>query len=119
MDGTNWRSWKIELTIRLVNEPLVHGVHKILLMSAKTMIRTADFHYRNMVFRRCAFEESVSHVRVCQGVSQAMDDENWLENMADDIMNNLRLIISRNERALITTITKRASEELTEFLASN
>lgn len=42
-----------------------------------------------------------------------------MKYMADDIMNNLKTIISRNERALITTVTKRSSEELAEFLASN
>ena len=72
-----------ELTIRPVNEPLVYGVYKILLMSAKAVIRTGNFHYRNLDSRRCAFEESVGHVRVCQTVSQAMDDENRLRNSTD------------------------------------
>jgi len=37
----------------------------------------------------------------------------------DDIMNEIKEVISRGERVLITTLTKRMSEDLTEFLADN
>lgn len=42
-----------------------------------------------------------------------------MDYMIDDIMNNIREVTSRNERVLITTLTKRSSEQLTEYLASN
>jgi excinuclease ABC subunit B len=42
-----------------------------------------------------------------------------MDYMIDDIMNNLAIIIEKNERMLITTLTKRSSEELTEYLIDN
>ena len=42
-----------------------------------------------------------------------------MEYMVDDIMENLQDVISKNERMLITTITKKSSEELAEYLHEN
>lgn len=42
-----------------------------------------------------------------------------MEYMVDDIMKNISDVIDSNERMLITTITKRSSEELTDYLLSN
>jgi len=42
-----------------------------------------------------------------------------MDYMVDDIMSNIREITAKNERVLITTLTKRSSEQLTEYLASN
>jgi len=42
-----------------------------------------------------------------------------MEFMVDDIMKNISEVIKRNERMLITTVTKRSSEELAEYLAEN
>jgi excinuclease ABC subunit B len=42
-----------------------------------------------------------------------------MDYMIDDIMNNLAIILEKNERMLITTLTKRSSEELTEYLIDN
>lgn len=42
-----------------------------------------------------------------------------MEFMVDDIMDNLKKVISRWERMLITTITKRSSEELADYLMEN
>jgi len=42
-----------------------------------------------------------------------------MDYMIDDIMNNLSLVLEKNERMLITTLTKRSSEELTEYLIDN
>ncbi|MDQ7022463.1 MAG: helicase-related protein [Candidatus Gracilibacteria bacterium] len=42
-----------------------------------------------------------------------------MEFMVDDIMNNLNIVINKNQRMLITTITKRSSEELTTYLQEN
>lgn len=42
-----------------------------------------------------------------------------MEYMVDDIMKNISDVVEKNERLLITTITKRSSEELTDYLLSN
>ena len=42
-----------------------------------------------------------------------------MEFMVDDIMNNISEIVKNNERLLITTITKKSSEELTDYLYEN
>ncbi len=42
-----------------------------------------------------------------------------MEYMVDDIMKNISDVVEKNERILITTITKRSSEELTDYLLSN
>lgn len=42
-----------------------------------------------------------------------------MKYMVDDIMSNLSYVIDKNERMLITTLTKRSSEELTEYLQEN
>ncbi|PZM83278.1 excinuclease ABC subunit B, partial [Candidatus Gracilibacteria bacterium] len=39
-----------------------------------------------------------------------------MEFMVDDIMKNISEVVEKNERLLITTVTKRSSEELTEYL---
>ena len=38
-------------------------------------------------------------------------------NQVDDLMNEIQLRIEKNERVLVTTLTKRMSEELTKYLA--
>jgi len=42
-----------------------------------------------------------------------------MDYMIDDIMNNLQKVIDAGERMLITTLTKRSSEELSEYLLDN
>ena len=42
-----------------------------------------------------------------------------MDFMVDDIMNNLQKVIDAGERMLITTLTKRSSEELSEYLIDN
>ncbi|MDD2907463.1 MAG: excinuclease ABC subunit UvrB [Candidatus Gracilibacteria bacterium] len=42
-----------------------------------------------------------------------------MEFMVDDIMKNISDVVEKNERLLITTITKRSSEELTDYLLGN
>ena len=42
-----------------------------------------------------------------------------MDLMVDDIMNNLKKVIDAGERMLITTLTKRSSEELSEYLFEN
>ncbi|MFC1798151.1 hypothetical protein ACFLY2_03465 [Patescibacteria group bacterium] len=42
-----------------------------------------------------------------------------MDFMIDDIMKHISEIVEKNERLLITTITKRSSEELTDYLLEN
>ncbi|HRI36412.1 MAG TPA: excinuclease ABC subunit UvrB [bacterium] len=42
-----------------------------------------------------------------------------MEYMVDDLMGRMRTVIGRGERILVTTITKKSSEELSEYFASN
>lgn len=42
-----------------------------------------------------------------------------MDFMVDDIMKNLQVVIDAGERMLITTLTKRSSEELSEYLIDN
>jgi len=42
-----------------------------------------------------------------------------MEFMIDSIMENIRIIVEKNQRMLITTVTKRSSEELTDYLLDN
>jgi excinuclease ABC subunit B len=39
-------------------------------------------------------------------------------NQVDDLIEELRITVERNERALVTTLTKKMSEDLTEYLVS-
>lgn len=51
-----------------------------------------------------------------------LDPEIILEEMeyvADSLLGHIQKVCARGERALITTITKKSSEELAEFLAGN
>lgn len=41
------------------------------------------------------------------------------DNQVDDLMEEIQLRIERNERVLVTTLTKRMAEELTEYLSDN
>ena len=40
-------------------------------------------------------------------------------NQVDDVLQEIRLRVERNERVLITTLTKRMAEQLTDYLADN
>jgi uvrABC system protein B len=42
-----------------------------------------------------------------------------MEFMVDDIMKNISEVVEKKERLLVTTVTKRSSEELTEYLLEN
>jgi excinuclease ABC subunit B len=42
-----------------------------------------------------------------------------IDFVVDDIMKNIHKIKQNNERMLITTITKRSSEELSDYLMEN
>ena len=42
-----------------------------------------------------------------------------LEYMVDDLMKHIHSVVKKNERMLVTTITIRSSEELTEYLSDN
>lgn len=42
-----------------------------------------------------------------------------MEFMIDDIMKNIQDVLETNQRLLITTLTKKSSEELTDYLLEN
>ncbi len=42
-----------------------------------------------------------------------------VEGQVKDVMQEIRLVVERGDRALVTTLTKRLAEELTEYLAQN
>jgi excinuclease ABC subunit B len=42
-----------------------------------------------------------------------------MDFMVDDIMKNISEVVKKGERMLITTITKKSSEELTDYLSEN
>ena len=42
-----------------------------------------------------------------------------MEYMVDDLMKNISAVLDNSERMLITTLTKRSSEELTNYLVEN
>ena len=42
-----------------------------------------------------------------------------LEGQVRDVMQEIRKIVERGDRALVTTLTKKLAEELTEYLARN
>jgi excinuclease ABC subunit B len=42
-----------------------------------------------------------------------------MDFMVDDIMKNISDVVEKNERLLVTTVTKRSSEELTDYLLEN
>jgi excinuclease ABC subunit B len=42
-----------------------------------------------------------------------------MEFMVDDVMKNISEVIEAGERILITTITKKSSEELADYLTEN
>lgn len=42
-----------------------------------------------------------------------------VENQIDDLIENIHQIIDKNERVLVTTLTKRMAEDLTDYLSEN
>jgi excinuclease ABC subunit B len=42
-----------------------------------------------------------------------------IDGQVKDVMQEIRLIVARGDRALVTTLTKRLAEELTDYLAQN
>ena len=42
-----------------------------------------------------------------------------MEYMVDSLMRNISAAISRGERSIITTITKKSSEDLAQYLSEN
>ncbi len=67
------------------------------------------------------FELEVSKDKVCEQIRRPtglMDPRMEVRpatNQVDDLLNEIRKVVSRGERVLITTLTKRMAEELTEY----
>ncbi len=52
------------------------------------------------------------------GILDPEVDVRPVENQIDDLLDEIRTRVSRNERVLVTTLTKRMSEDLTDYLDS-
>jgi excinuclease ABC subunit B len=50
------------------------------------------------------------------GIVDPEIDVRETRNQIDDLMNEVRTVVDRNERALVTTLTKKMSEDLTDYL---
>jgi excinuclease ABC subunit B len=50
------------------------------------------------------------------GIVDPEVDVRQTKNQVDDLMNEIRVRVERNERALVTTLTKKMSEDLTDYL---
>lgn len=53
------------------------------------------------------------------GLLDPLIDVRPVENQIDDLIENIHQIIDKNERALVTTLTKRMAEDLTDYLSEN
>jgi excinuclease ABC subunit B len=42
-----------------------------------------------------------------------------MDFMVDDVMKNISEVVAKNQRMLVTTITKKSSEELADYLIEN
>ncbi len=50
------------------------------------------------------------------GIIDPAVDVRETRNQIDDLMNEIRMVVDRNERTLVTTLTKKMSEDLTDYL---
>jgi excinuclease ABC subunit B len=50
------------------------------------------------------------------GIIDPAVDVRETRNQIDDLMNEIRVVVDRNERTLVTTLTKKMSEDLTDYL---
>ena len=50
------------------------------------------------------------------GIIDPAVDVRETRNQIDDLMNEIRIVVDRNERTLVTTLTKKMSEDLTDYL---
>ncbi|MDD7766438.1 MULTISPECIES: excinuclease ABC subunit UvrB [Anaerococcus] len=53
------------------------------------------------------------------GLLDPLIDVRPVENQIDDLLENIHQIIDKNERVLVTTLTKRMAEDLTDYLSEN
>ena len=53
------------------------------------------------------------------GLLDPLIDVRPVENQIDDLIENIHRIIDKNERVLVTTLTKRMAEDLTDYLSEN
>src|SRR5512144_2803126 len=53
------------------------------------------------------------------GIIDPEVDVRETRNQIDDLMNEIRARVDRNERVLVTTLTKKMSEDLTDYLLEN
>ena len=84
-------------------------------------------HMRNVIFvsatpGRYELEHSAQVVEQIirpTGLLDPLVEIRPIEGQVRDVMSEIRLVVEKGDRALVTTLTKRLAEELTDFLAQN
>lgn len=64
-------------------------------------------------------ESTVEQIIRPTGLTDPEIDIRPVEGQIDDLIGEIRIRVQRNERVLVTTLTKKMAEDLTEFLESN
>src|SRR3712207_5926111 len=67
-------------------------------------------------FERERSREVVEQIVRPTGIVDPPVDVRETRNQIDDLMNEIRQVVDRDERALVTTLTKKMSEDLTDYL---
>jgi excinuclease ABC subunit B len=67
-------------------------------------------------FERERSKEIVEQIVRPTGIVDPPVDVRETRNQIDDLMNEIRVVVDRDERALVTTLTKKMSEDLTDYL---
>ena len=67
-------------------------------------------------FERERSREIVEQIVRPTGIVDPPVDVRETRNQIDDLMNEIRVVVDRDERALVTTLTKKMSEDLTDYL---
>src|SRR4051794_16593352 len=67
-------------------------------------------------FERSHSKRIVEQIVRPTGIVDPPVDVRETRNQIDDLMNEIRQVVDRNERVLVTTLTKKMSEDLTDYL---
>ncbi|MDD1750790.1 MAG: excinuclease ABC subunit UvrB, partial [Methanothrix sp.] len=84
-------------------------------------------HMRNVIFVSAtpgsyeleASAQVVEQIIRPTGLLDPLVEIRPIDGQVRDVMSEIRLVVEKGDRALVTTLTKRLSEELTDFLAQN
>ncbi len=84
-------------------------------------------HMRNVIFVSAtpgsyeleASAQVVEQIIRPTGLLDPLVEIRPIDGQVRDVMSEIRIVVEKGDRALVTTLTKRLSEELTDFLAQN